>query len=165
MLLPSLGLVIGLRNYTVVSPVFDRLLHNYPASALFAFLLLAGATWLGLRFVRKVLVKLVDWSRLEYLDIFLGGIFGLTKGLAVVWLGLTTLLVIFPQSASVLGRSPASVRVLALAERVVDTRALLHSGVERLMSRTAEQVEGVREIVHAGAQLGRSLDLLRGDAR
>ncbi|NPV14171.1 CvpA family protein [candidate division WOR-3 bacterium] len=164
LLFPSLGLLIGLRNQTVVSPAFDRFLHNYPASAFFAFLVLVAATWLGLRFVRRVLLKLLDWSRLEYLDIFLGGIFGLAKGLAVVWLGLAFTLVVFPPSVRVFSRSSAAMRVLALADKVLDTRSLLSCGVERLMSRTAGQIEEVGSVLRTGSQLGRSLNLLRTGA-
>ncbi|MCL6465727.1 MAG: CvpA family protein [candidate division WOR-3 bacterium] len=160
LLFPSLGLVIGLRNQTVVSPVFDRFLHNYPASVFLAFVILIAATGLGLRFVRRALLKLLDWSRLEYLDTFLGGIFGLTKGLAVVWFGLSFTLVLFPPSVRVLSRSSAAVRVLALADKVLNTPSLLSCGVERLMSRAAEQVGEVRSVVQAG----NSLNLLRNGA-
>lgn len=163
LLFPSLGLFVGLRNQTVIAPVFNRFLHNYPAAAFLSFLILLAATWLGLRLVRRLFLKLFDWSRLEYLDIFLGGIFGLAKGLAVVWLGLVLTLVVFPPSVNLLSRSTVSVRVLALAERVIDTQSLLRCGVEKLMSKSAEQVQGVRSVLQAGSRLSRSLYLLRAE--
>lgn len=161
LLFPSLGLFVGLRNQTVIAPVFNRFLDNYPAAVFLSFLILLAATWLGLRLIRRLFLKLFDWSRLEYLDIFLGGIFGLAKGLAVVWLGLALTLVVFPPSVKLVSRSTVSVRVLALAERVIDTQSLLSCGVERLMSKSAEQVEVVRSVLQAGSRLSRSLYLLR----
>ncbi|MGQ9678740.1 MAG: CvpA family protein [bacterium] len=161
LLFPSLGLVVALNNHAVIAPVFNRVLHNYPAAVLLSFSILLAATWLGLRLAYRLVLKIVDWSRLEYIDIFLGGIFGLAKGLAVVWLGLVLTLVVFPPSVHLLTQSRASVRVLALAERVLNTQALLSCGVEKLMSRTAEQVEGLRFFLQAGSHWRRALNLPR----
>ncbi len=124
LVLPVIGLMIVLKNCSVIAVAFNRLLHNYPAASFIALLLLLGSTWLGLGLVRNLLLKLVDWSRLSNLDAFLGGVFGLTKGLALAWAALALILILLPSSVRVIQSSAAAVRILALAERVADAQTM-----------------------------------------
>ncbi len=158
---PSLALVFGLKYHTVLAPAFDRFLNNYPASSILSFLFIAVIVWFGLRLVRDLLLKLVDWSRLEELDAFLGGIFGLTKALTVVWSALALVLTLMPVSVRTIGCSNASVQVLALTERVAGRKIAFTSGMERLVGRVGEQVEALQRLREIGSGVNATLDLLQ----
>ncbi len=167
---PFLGLVIGFKYHTVLAPAFDRFLNNYPVSSMSAFLFCAVIVWLGLRIVRNLLLKLLDWSRLEGLDAFLGGIFGLTKALTVAWISLVIILTLIPSSVRTVERSNASMQVLTLMERTVPTltdaisgfgrKGALFYGMGRLAGRIAEQVEVLQGLRDINSGVSATLDLL-----
>jgi len=116
---PVLGIWMGFRKCDVIAPVIDRLVHNYQLSAGLAFFMIVSMVWLGLRGTRKLLLKLWDWGQLTDLDQFLGGLFGLAKGFALVWVALAACLTVFPPSIRLIQTSQASVQVLALAEQLM----------------------------------------------
>lgn len=128
----SRGLLQGLES--LVTPVAgiwfalrrcdDLAAHLVPAigDLLYARIIALVLIWLGLilvcQFARRLLVKLVDWSRCCDLEQYLGGLLGLARGMAFVWFVLAVTLTAFPPSVRLVERSRASVRLLALGERL-----------------------------------------------
>jgi len=154
MVVPAVGLLLALKTYGTIAPVFNRVIHSYPVSAVAAFLLVVGLTWMGARLVRALLLKLVDWSRLSELDRFLGGIFGLARGLALVWLVLAIVLTAFPPSVGVIQHSTASTRLLALAEHVAGRAPGRGRVVPRVQQTTGNLVHSVAAFKQAASQFG-----------
>lgn len=120
--LPVLGVWLGFRHYPALAPIIDEMLHCYPASAGLSFLAILVLTWLGLAVVRRLLLKLVDWRRLEDVDSFLGGVFGLAKGLAIVGVLTACVVAVVPSGRQLVNRSPASSRILDLTEWIAGRR-------------------------------------------
>ncbi|MEO0073873.1 MAG: CvpA family protein [candidate division WOR-3 bacterium] len=124
LVVPTAGLVLALKNYGAVATMLNSLIHNHSIAIAAAFLLLLSLSWVGAKLVRRLLLKLFDWRRLEELDYFLGGVFGLARGLALVWMALAALLTSFPPSLDIIETSRASTRVLALAEHLAGNNPL-----------------------------------------
>uniref|UniRef100_A0A7C4CD85 CvpA family protein n=1 Tax=candidate division WOR-3 bacterium TaxID=2052148 RepID=A0A7C4CD85_UNCW3 len=120
--LPVLGVWLGFRHYPALAPVLDQAVNCYPASALFSFLIIIGLTCLGLRFVHRLLLKLVDWRSLEDVDSFLGGLFGLVKGITLTAVVVVVVVVVVPSGRRLVCGSAASSRLLDLTEQVVGRR-------------------------------------------
>jgi uncharacterized membrane protein required for colicin V production len=118
---------LALRKYSAVTPLFDDIVRNPRVAAFLAFALVFIGAWLALGWARKMLPKLVDWSRILDLDQFLGGVFGLAKGMALVWCLLAICLSVFPSSVRLVERSNASMRLLSLGERLAPTPADLNA--------------------------------------
>jgi uncharacterized membrane protein required for colicin V production len=115
-----------------------------------SFLVILLAIWLATRLCRRLLAKLVDWRSIPDLDRYVGGILGLAKGTALVWLILAAGLITFPQSVRVVEHSKASMRILSLADRFI----------------TPGQEQGEAFAVHdIEASQEQSLALLRQDIR
>lgn len=136
LVVPTAGTVLALRNYRTVAIMLYAVIHNHSVALVAAFLLLFLLTWVGARLARRLLLKLFDWRRLEDLDYFLGGVFGLARGLALIWLALAGVLTIFPLSARTMETSRSSKRILALAEYVAGRNSPRTGLVPRLQQRT-----------------------------
>ncbi len=115
---PLLGIWLALRHCDALAALIDPLIHNQTVSVVASFLLILAGIWLAIRLARRLLAKLVDWSRCWELDQFLGGVLGLAKGTALIWLLLALSLTIFPQSVRVIEKSKASVRLLSIGEKL-----------------------------------------------
>jgi len=147
---PVLGIWLGFRNYPAIAPMVDEVVRYYPASAVISFFLVLGLAWLALRLGRNLLFKLVDWRRLSDLDSFLGGVFGLVKGVAVVGVALAVLVAVFPPCRQFIRRSQASARILELTEevtgrRITPTASLATPGLTAGMSGLKDAIGSVRK--------------------
>lgn len=138
LVVPVAGIVLALKSYGTVATMAGGLFHNYSIAVVAAFLFVFSLTWVGARLARRLLLKLFDWRRLEELDYFLGGVFGLARGLAICWVALAAVLTSFPPSISVIENSRASKRILALAEHVAGNGPLRGSLVPKVQRRTGE---------------------------
>jgi uncharacterized membrane protein required for colicin V production len=118
LLVPVVGIWLALKSYGLIAPGLNQVIHCWPVSAIVCFILVIAAVWLGALGARVLLRKLVDWGRVRELDLFLGGIFGLARGMALVWLTVAIVLAVFPPSVGVIERSMASTRLLAIAEHL-----------------------------------------------
>ncbi len=116
---PILGIVIAFRKCETLAVPLGSYIHNEAVCRVASFLAILFMVWIVMRIGRKLLSKLVDWRGMPDLDRFTGGILGLAKGTAMVWLMLAACLIVLPSSVRVIGRSPASMRVLALVERLI----------------------------------------------
>ena len=115
---PVLGVWLALRKSSSLAALFDPFISNHTASLVISFVLIFLALWLALRLARNLLMKLVDWPRCGDLDQFLGGLLGLTKGIALVGVLLAVGLSVFPFSVRFIENSRASLRLLSLGERI-----------------------------------------------
>lgn len=116
---PILGIVIAFRKCETLAVLLGSYIHNEAVCRVASFLVILLAVWLAMRFGRKLLSKLVDWRGMPGLDRFTGGILGVAKGTAMVWLVLAASLIVLPSSVRVIERSQVSMRVLSLAERLI----------------------------------------------
>jgi uncharacterized membrane protein required for colicin V production len=116
---PILGIVIAFRTCETPAVLLGSYVHNEAVCRVASFLAILFAVWLTMRFCRKLLGKLVDWRAMPDLDRFTGGILGLVKGTAMVWLVLAASLIVLPSSVRVIERSQASMRLLTLVERLI----------------------------------------------
>jgi uncharacterized membrane protein required for colicin V production len=116
---PILGIVIAFRTCETPAALLGSYIHNEAVCRVASFLAILLLVWLTMRFCRKLLGKLVDWRGMPDLDRFTGGILGLVKGTAMVWLVLAASLIVVPSSVRVIERSPASMRLLTLVERLI----------------------------------------------
>jgi membrane protein required for colicin V production len=116
---PILGIVIAFRKCDTLAVPLGSYIHNEAVCRVASFLVILFAVWLAMRLSRKLLSKLVDWQGMPGLDRFSGGILGLAKGTAMVWLLLAASLIVLPSSVRVIERSQASMRVLSLVERII----------------------------------------------
>lgn len=112
----ALGIWLALRKCDPLAMVLDGLLHNVAAARVISFVFLLLLFWLALRGARRLLYKLVDWQALPEFDHYVGGLFGLCRGVALVWVLLAGCLAIFPSSVRFIERSNASLRILSLGE-------------------------------------------------
>jgi membrane protein required for colicin V production len=115
----ALGIGVALRKAYAVAPALNGLLHNETVARVMSFLFLLLLFWLALRLCRKLLTKLVDWSRLLDFDQYAGGILGLCRGVALVWAALALCLTLVPSSYRFIEQSPASVRILTIGENII----------------------------------------------
>ncbi len=129
---PVLGIWLALRKCDAFATILDPIIHNYTFSVVVSFLIIFFATWLGIRLVRNLLMKLVNWNRCLELNQFLGGFLGLAKATVFVWLILALSLTIVPQSVCVIEKSKASVRLLALGESITGQAMSRGKGIVRL---------------------------------
>ncbi len=116
---PILGIIIAFRKCEIPAVLLSRYIHNDAVCRVAGFLAILLAVWVVMRICRKLLSRLVDWRSIPDLDRFIGGILGLAKGVALVWLVLAAGLIVLPQSVRVIEHSHASVRILSLAERII----------------------------------------------
>lgn len=115
---PVLGIWFALNKCDLLAVHIDRIFHDYTFALVLGFILILSGVWLGLRLVRRLLLKLVDWTRCADLDQFLGAFLGFARGIALVWLLLALSLTAFPQSVRLIEHSAASIRVLSFGERL-----------------------------------------------
>jgi uncharacterized membrane protein required for colicin V production len=116
---PILGIVIAFRKCETPAVLLGSYIHNEAVCRVASFLAILLIVWLTMRLCRKLLSRLVDWRGMPDLDRFTGGILGLAKGTAMVWLLLAASLIVLPSSVRVIERSQASMRVLSLVERLI----------------------------------------------
>ncbi|MEO0085575.1 MAG: CvpA family protein [candidate division WOR-3 bacterium] len=156
--LPVLGVWLGFRHYPALAPVLDQGFHCHPFSSLVSFLIIIGMTWLGLRVVHRLLLKLVDWRRLEDVDSFLGGVFGLAKGLAIVSVVVAVVVAVVPSGRRLVRRSAASARILDLTENIVGRR------IEPLRVLPASPAMSVNmaEVRDAIQSVRKAMEMMRG---
>ena len=114
----ALGIWLAIRKCDPLATALSGLLHNAAVARTVSVLLLVFVFWLALRGARMLLTKLVDWQRLPEFDHYVGGLFGLCRGVALVWVLLALSLAVFPASVKFIGHSNASLRILALGENV-----------------------------------------------
>lgn len=115
---PVLGVWLALRKCGSLAALLDPFINDHTASLVIGFVIIFLTLWLGLRLARNLLVKLVDWPRCGDFDQFLGGLFGLARGIAVVGVLLAIGLSAFPFSVRLIETSQASLRLLSLGERI-----------------------------------------------
>jgi len=133
-----LGIWLALRYCDALARVLLPLLRNYTFTVVLCFVLILALIWLGLKLLHLALTPLLDWSRFDELDRFLGGFLGLAQATAIVWAFLALGLSAFPPLARVIGQSNASVRILSFGERA--------SGPQRLsgeMARLPDPFQGL----------------------
>jgi len=116
---PILGIVIAFRKCETLAVPLGSYVHNEAVCRVASFLVILVVVWIAMRLGRKLLGKLVDWRGMPDLDRFTGGILGLVKGTAMVWLVLAATLIVLPSSVRVIERSQASMRLLTLVERLI----------------------------------------------
>lgn len=116
----ALGIWLALRKCEPIATALDGLLHNTAAARVIGFLFLLFLFWLALRGARRLLAKLVDWQNLPEFDHYVGGLFGLCRGVALVWAVLAICLTLFPSSVKLIERSNASLRILSLGENAAE---------------------------------------------
>ena len=112
----ALGIWLAIRKCDPLASALSGLLHNAAVARSVSVLLLVLLFWLALRGARRLLTKLVDWQNLPEFDHYIGGLFGLCRGVALVWVLLALSLAVFPGSVRFIGHSNASLRILALGE-------------------------------------------------
>ncbi len=116
---PILGIIIAFRKCEAPAVLLGSYIHNEAVCRVASFLAILFVVWIVTRLGRKLLSKLVDWRGMPDLDRFTGGILGLVKGTAAVWLVLAASLIVLPSSVRVIERSQVSMRVLSLVERLI----------------------------------------------
>ena len=116
---PILGIVIAFRKCETPAVLLGSYIRNEAVCRVASFLAILLVVWIMMHICRKLLSRLVDWHGMPDLDRFTGGILGLVKGTAMVWLALAASLIVLPSSVRVIERSQASMRVLALVERLI----------------------------------------------
>jgi uncharacterized membrane protein required for colicin V production len=84
---------------------------------LLCFFALLGLQWLSLYLLQKLLNRAVNPDERDWLDQFLGGAFGLGRGVAVVWLAVAMLVSAVPASERMVERSRVSSRLLDVSGR------------------------------------------------
>lgn len=114
----ALGSGLVLRGSAVIAPAVEGFLHHQAAARAACIVALLILSWLALLGTRRLLYKLIDWNRLGDMDQYVGGMFGLCRGVALVWVTVSLVLTVAPASVRYIEQSRASVRVLAIGERL-----------------------------------------------
>lgn len=146
LLFPVIGVLTALRFYGDIALRLNRVIHSWPVSTVTSFAFLLLASWLAVFLARRLLDKLVDWNRLRDLDLFLGGVFGLARGMALVWVTIALVLTVFPPSVRLFQESRASTQLLSIAER--------------LAGRSPGRGRAVPEIQYAAGTVARSAEMV-----
>ncbi|HDQ99576.1 MAG TPA: CvpA family protein [candidate division WOR-3 bacterium] len=115
---PVLGVWLALRRAGELAAGLEPLVGDPTAARVAGFVLILLGALAVFQAGRRLLAKLVDWSRCCDLDQYLGGLLGLAKGASFAWLALALALTAYPPSVRLVERSRASVRLLALGERL-----------------------------------------------
>ena len=147
---PVLGIWLALRHCDALAALIEPIVKNPTTASIIGFLSILFVVWLALHLVHKFLLRLVDWERCLELDHFLGGMLGLAKGVALLWLLLALGLTAFPRSVDYIEDSQASVRLLAIGERLGGDR--ITSGEE--LSSVEDSYNGMEGALAAMHQIG-----------
>jgi uncharacterized membrane protein required for colicin V production len=94
--------------------------HASTPVTVLCFFLILGASWGALLGGQKLLALVLDRYEQDWLDQFLGGVAGLGRGLALVWLSLAAVVAVFPPAYKAISVSAAATRLLEVSGRPHD---------------------------------------------
>jgi membrane protein required for colicin V production len=113
-----LGIYIAAQRYPLLEKHLIKVINSSSASKIISFLIIFLVVFFLIILLGLILQKVIQLVMLGWLDKLLGGVFGIVKGLIIVWLILMLVITVFPNTLQPITKSKLASRIMELGEKI-----------------------------------------------